>query len=319
MEVSSHALDMNRALGIDFNAVIFTNLTGDHLDFHGDLESYFNAKRKILDLLGTSTKKDKFAVINGDDEFGARLLADMGNFSFTTVAFGCDGDVDFKADRDSISNSINGLRYSLEKPEKGYTLDLKLAGTFHVYNSLAAVSTALSLGIDKNAVARGLARLSTVPGRFDVVSSDNGISVLIDYAHTPDALMKLLESVRELRPRRIITVFGCGGDRDKTKRPVMGSIAGRCSDLAIVTSDNPRTEDPMAIINQIVNGMEGSRYSIEPDREKAIAIAVSMAEEGDVVVIAGKGHEDYQIIGRTKRHFDDRETAQKYISTRWAL
>jgi UDP-N-acetylmuramoyl-L-alanyl-D-glutamate--2,6-diaminopimelate ligase len=217
-----------------------------------------------------------------------------------------------------VKNSIQGVSYSLHSIEGRYDVRLRLGGIFHVYNSLAAFAACHALGIDDAAIIEGLASLEKVPGRFDAVHSRLGFSVVVDYAHTNDALEKLLLSAKGLAPSRIITVFGCGGDRDKTKRPIMGRVACGLSDHVIVTSDNPRTEDPGAIIDDILAGIGEfkSKFEVEADREKAIAAAVSSAREGDLVVLAGKGHEDYQIVGKTKTHLDDLEIARKYIALR---
>ncbi|HOO71782.1 MAG TPA: UDP-N-acetylmuramoyl-L-alanyl-D-glutamate--2,6-diaminopimelate ligase [Spirochaetota bacterium] len=319
MEVSSHALDLGRAEAIDFDAVVFTNLTGDHLDFHGDMESYFKAKKKIFPLLQKSCKTWKFALVNTDDEYGALIAEEKSSFPFPLYGYGLNPDADFRPAPDSIQSRITGISYMLEEPLSGYEIRMVLAGRFHVYNSLAAFAVARNLGLAYNVISRGLAELYAVPGRFDVISSKKGFTVIVDYAHTPDALLKLLQSVRELSPSRIITVFGCGGDRDKTKRPVMGKIASDYSDYVVVTSDNPRKEDPDAIIEDIVSGIVRVGHTVIPDRKGAIVHAVDRAREGDAVVIAGKGHENYQIIGTVKSHFDDREIAEECIRNREAL
>lgn len=316
MEVSSHGLELKRAHGVAFDAVVFTNLTAEHLDFHGDIEAYFNAKKILFDLLDKSPKQKKTAVINGDDDYGSRLLAELNPVGYTISSYGFSQNMQFMVKSGSVRSSIQGIEYALEKPEDEIEIRLKLAGNFHVYNSLAALAAAAAVGVSYENIVAGLGEVTKVPGRFDVVSSDAGASVVVDYAHTGDALLKLLQSVRELAPQRVITVFGCGGDRDKAKRPVMGSVAAEYSDMVIVTSDNPRTEDPMEIINNILTGIKRTDYTVEPDREKAIALAIASAQKGDIVVIAGKGHEDYQILGTKKIHFDDRETASKYINRR---
>ncbi len=316
MEISSHALDLYRADCLEFNGVIFTNLTRDHLDYHKDFESYFAAKRKIFDLLDESSKDNKAAVVNADDPYGARLLEEREAWQAAPVSYGVEKDAEFRADPASVKNSITGLSYRLVRPEPVMDVTLQLAGAFHIYNSLAALSLCRLLGIDDGAIIQGLAGLETVPGRFDVIAAPEGFGVVVDYAHTGDALEKLLLSARELDHDRIITVFGCGGDRDRTKRPLMGATAAGLSDIAIVTSDNPRTEDPDAIIKEIVAGIDSDNYRVEPDRAAAIKEAVEMARAGDIVIIAGKGHEDYQILGTKKIHFDDRETARKFIAMR---
>ncbi|MCU0846761.1 MAG: UDP-N-acetylmuramoyl-L-alanyl-D-glutamate--2,6-diaminopimelate ligase [Spirochaetes bacterium] len=317
MEVSSHALELNRADDIDFDAAIFTNLTGDHLDFHLNMENYYSAKRRFFDLMESSDKKTRVGVVNGDDEYGMRIIADRVKFTYRITDFGLKNGAHYGPEKGSIKNEISGLHYFLGSPERA-EIRLKLAGRFHVYNSLAAVAAARELGIPMEKIVSGLSGLKAVPGRFDVLSSGNGFSVIVDYAHTGDALLKLLQSVREVCRGKIITVFGCGGDRDRTKRPVMGAIASENSDFVIVTSDNPRTEKPLAIIDEIRAGISGNNYEVIQDRTEAIGRAVFMGRSGDVIVIAGKGHEDYQIIGTEKIHFDDRETAVRFMSERRA-
>jgi len=316
MEISSHALDLSRADHIAFDGAIFTNLTRDHLDFHRDFESYFTAKVKLFDILEMSPKEKKAGVVNGDDEYGQRLIAHCKKFKMPVIAFGTDEAADYRADAESIVNKITGLAYGVVKPEPAVDVNLQLAGTFHVYNSLGALTLCSALGVETAAIVRGLEKLKTVPGRFDVVRSPEGFAVVVDYAHTSDALEKLLTSLQDLEHNRIITVFGCGGDRDRTKRPIMGKIALDNSDLAIVTSDNPRTEDPQQILDDVVAGMTGDNFRVVIDREEAIARAVGMGTPGDIIVIAGKGHEDYQIIGTEKIHFDDREMARIHIERR---
>jgi UDP-N-acetylmuramoyl-L-alanyl-D-glutamate--2,6-diaminopimelate ligase len=316
MEVSSHALELNRVDDIEFDSAIFTNLTVDHLDFHKTIDAYFNAKRRLFDLMEKSPKKNRTAVVNIDDEYGRKLYSEKSKYSYSIKSFGTTGDGDFKAIGNSIDNRITGVRYRLSCDAASYNVELKLAGRFQVYNSLAAFASAYYSGINREAVIRGLGSLKAVPGRLQVVESKLGFYAVVDYAHTGDALLKLLQSINEMPHNRVIAVFGCGGDRDKTKRPVMGKIAFDNSDIAIVTSDNPRTEDPEQIIKDITAGMGDGDYVVEPDRELAIALAVQKASSGDIVVLAGKGHEDYQIIGKTKRHFDDCEMAAKYMRER---
>ena len=316
MEVSSHALELNRVDDIEFDNAVFTNLTGDHLDFHKTLEAYFGAKRKLLTLLDKSPKKNRTAVVNIDDEYGRKIYKEKGKYSYSIKSFGTEGDADFRAINNSIDNRITGVRYRLACENTSFNVELKLAGRFQVYNSLAAFASVYNSGINRESVIRGLIKLPSVPGRLQVVESKLGFYAVVDYAHTGDALLKLLQSVNEMPHGKVIAVFGCGGDRDKTKRPIMGKIAFDNSDIAIVTSDNPRTEEPEQIIKDVTAGMGVGDYIIEQDREKAIALAVQKALAGDIVVLAGKGHEDYQIIGKTKRHFDDREMVLKYMNER---
>lgn len=314
VEVSSHGLKLGRVDDVEFDAGVFTNLTRDHLDFHLTFEDYFASKLRLFDLLDRSGKPRRAGIVNCDDEYGRTIYNGKGSRSYPLFGFGVSDDADYRADKSSISNSVDGVSYRIDRPRPGAAIDLRLAGGFHVCNSLAAFAAAHAIGIAPEAIAAGLTGLSAVPGRFDRIRSDEGFGVVVDYAHTDDALAKLLQSARELSPRRIITVFGCGGNRDRTKRPLMGETASRLSDVVIVTSDNPRKEEPGAIINDILAGMKGAIFDVEPDRERAIAMAIALAGEGDIVVIAGKGHEDYQIIGEEKRHFDDREIAMKYIA-----
>lgn len=317
MEVSSHGLALGRVDHVAFTAAIFTNLTRDHLDFHADFEDYFAAKKRLFTLLG-GLPGDRAGIVNVDDDYGRRLARDFAGASYPVLGFGMHDDAAYRVDPASVVNSLEGIAYTLSRPDGGGRIALPLAGRFHVYNSLAAVATAHRLGISFDCIRDALAGIAHIPGRFNTIASRLGFHVVVDYAHTDDALRKLLTSVRELRPRRLITVFGCGGDRDRAKRPLMGRAAAELSDHVIVTSDNPRTEDPARIIEDIRAGIDGRAYEVEPDRARAIAAGIAMASAGDIVVIAGKGHEDYQIVGRAKIHFDDREMARKFIAQREA-
>ncbi len=316
MEVSSHALELNRVDDVEFDIAVFTNLTGDHIDFHKTMDKYFEAKRKLFYLLNASPKSGKTAVVNTDDSYGKVIAADCVEMNFNTVTFGFTENADVRILEDSVKNKITGLSYDFSDSGVNRSLNLKLAGKFQAHNSIAAYASAINAGLFPEAVCAGLEKLESVPGRLQVLDPGKGFFMVVDYAHTPDALLKLLQSVSEMEHNRVLTVFGCGGDRDRTKRPVMGGIAADNSDFAIVTSDNPRTEDPEAIIEEIIAGIKKENYMAESDREKAIEKAVNMAEADDIIVIAGKGHEDYQIIGKTKRHFDDREVALKYAYLR---
>jgi UDP-N-acetylmuramoyl-L-alanyl-D-glutamate--2,6-diaminopimelate ligase len=318
MEVSSHGLYLGRADDISFDGAVFSNLTRDHLDFHKTFEEYFSAKCRLFELVGKNGKRKSFGAVNADDEYGRRIIADAPKYGYPILGYGYGEASVYRVDAGSVKNGIQGISYRIHFEGKPYEIKLKLGGTFHVYNSLSAFAACHALGIDDDAIIEGLASLESVPGRFDAIHSKLGFSVVVDYAHTNDALEKLLTSAKGLKPRRVISVFGCGGDRDKTKRPLMGRVACELSDHAIVTSDNPRTEDPNAIIEDILAGIKEykGKYEVEPDREKAIERAIGMASEGDLVVLAGKGHEDYQIIGKTKHHFDDREIARKLIARR---
>lgn len=316
MEVSSHGLDLLRAEDIAFDAAVFTNLTRDHLDFHRGFEEYFAAKKRIFSILEKSSKAGRRGVINADDAYGRRLLEERRLFSYPFVPYAVDGEADYRPSAGTVKNSVEGISYSVRANGKEIPLSMRIAGGFNVYNSLCAFATASEMGFPPETIARGLADVETVPGRFDRISSPEGFSVIVDYAHTDDALEKLLRSARDLAPRRLITVFGCGGDRDRTKRPLMGAAAERLSDHVIVTSDNPRSEEPSAIINDILAGMNSGAREVVADREPAIRRAIELACEGDIVVIAGKGHENYQILGSGRIHFDDREMAHKYIDMR---
>jgi len=261
-------------------------------------------------------KEKKSAVVNIDDPYGVRILEDWGRYRYPFISFGVDHDADYMPVAGSIVNTIKGIGYRMKGPDFRQDVAMNVAGRFNVYNSMSAFAAAHSLGIAADVIAGGLGEVTTVPGRFDCIDSSEGFSVVVDYAHTDDALEKLLLSARELNPKRLITVFGCGGNRDRTKRPLMGKTATSLSDYVVVTSDNPRKEEPKAIIEDILAGITASNYEVEPDRETAIRSAIEKAEKGDLIVIAGKGHEDYQILGTEKIHFDDREMARKYIQMR---
>lgn len=307
MEVSSHALQEHRADGVEFDAAVFTNLTQDHLDFHGDMATYERAKWRLF----TEFQEPKpfVGAVNVDDPVGARWFQSL---PAGTIGFGVDGG-DFRC---------TPIRVELERIEmdvswKGSTVRVitGLGGDFNVRNSLAALAGAAALGIPIEQAAAALKTARPVPGRFETVPNDRGIGILVDYAHTPDALEKLLDSVRRLPHKRVITVFGCGGDRDRTKRPIMARTAGERSNLTVITSDNPRTEDPQAIVDEVETGLPSGSHAVKIlDRREAVAFAIQEAEPGDVVVIAGKGHEDYQIIGRTKHPMDDRLLAKEALA-----
>lgn len=306
MEVSSHALAQRRIDGVEFDAAVFTNLSQDHLDFHPDIEDYFNAKRRLF--VGLPSSKRLHSIINADDEFGRRLLKELKD----SISFGESPAANLRI----LSSGCTASEIHFQAAWGGETVEVHapMGARFNVMNALAAMGAGLTLGYEAAAIAEALAGVRPAPGRFESVPTGRDFDVLVDYAHTPDALEKLLESVRELKPKRILTVFGCGGDRDRTKRPLMARAASRLSDVVFVTSDNPRTEDPLQIIHDILEGMDpGKNPVVEPDRRKAIELALREAKPGDVVVIAGKGHEDYQILGTNKIHFDDREVAADVI------
>ena len=315
LEVSSHALALKRVDGMRFAAAIFTNLTRDHLDFHADMEAYYAAKRRLFEML----PRDAPGVINLDDPRGVALVPVCGRP--VTYAIDCPADVR----PDSLTITLEGLRFDVVTPRGTLRIRTRLVGRPNVYNILAAAAAAVSLDLPAHAIEQGVEGLRGVPGRFEVVSSpDDQVTVVVDYAHTDDALRNLLETARPLASRRLITVFGCGGDRDRTKRPLMGMVAARLSDVVVITSDNPRSEDAQQIIEEIERGIPaGSQGSArEPevlsvvDRAEAIGRAVSMAAPGDVVLIAGKGHEKYQQIQDRVIPFDDSEVARDALARR---
>ncbi len=316
MEVSSHALALRRVDGIGFAAAVFTNLTRDHLDFHADMEDYFQAKRRLFALL----PRDRPAVINADDPRAAALIETAG----IAITYAVNRNADVTPS--PLSYSIDGLTFQVRTPRGPLQVRSALVGRPNVYNILAAVATAVALDLPFDAIERGVGALQQVPGRFQVVStSQDDVIVVVDYAHTDDALRNLLETARPLAGGRIITVFGCGGDRDRTKRPLMGAVAGRLSDVIVITSDNPRSEDPLRIIEEIQRGItadtrrgNGQRIATVVDRRQAIDEAVEQASPGDLVLIAGKGHEKYQVIGTRTLPFDDVETATAALARRRA-
>ncbi len=326
MEVSSHALALGRTDECVFETAVFTNLQEDHLDFHKDRKSYFQAKL----LLFTGLAPDKIAIINDDDD-ASREIAERTKAKIST--FGLSGQSDIHPEK-QIGYGIDGLSFSVQTPKGIIEVASPLVGKHNVYNILAAIGAASALGFDTESISHGIARMRAVPGRMEKVDEGQPFGVVVDYAHTEESLARLLEAVREVATGLVITVFGCGGDRDRTKRPKMGATALKGSDVVIVTSDNPRTEDPIRIIREIEAGMTSAGvrvaaigsagsdrsgktpYLVNPDRRKAITAAISMAKAGDIVVLAGKGHEDYQIIGEKKIHFDDREVAREEIKKR---
>jgi UDP-N-acetylmuramoyl-L-alanyl-D-glutamate--2,6-diaminopimelate ligase len=317
MEVSSHAIELRRADGLKFAAAVFTNLTRDHLDYHKTMESYFAAKEKLFS--GALGEAPEWSVINLDDEYGRRLLDKAKG---RTITYGFDDRADVRTD--DFSLTARGLAFTAKTPAGEVGVKSALVGRFHVYNLLAAIATGLALGAGLEEIARGIRECQTVAGRFEQVAPDKSheppFTIIVDYAHTDDALKNVLQAAREVAGDRgrVITVFGCGGDRDKTKRAPMGEIAAALSDIAIVTSDNPRSEDPGAIIEEIEVGLKktGRQYVKLPDRREAIFRAISDARAGDVVLIAGKGHETYQILGDRTIHFDDHEVAREAMRAR---
>ena len=316
MEVSSHALSLARADGLAFDVAVFTNLTQDHLDFHRTLENYRLAKRRLFELLAESPKPVRTAVVNADDPAGATMAQGL---DVAVLPFGLGPAARVRA-VEHVS-SIDGIRMTVETPRGRVGLTSPLIGEHNVMNLLGAVATGLALGLEPPAIAEALAAVGTVPGRFEQVRTGQPFLVVVDYAHTPDALERVLTTARKLTCGRLGVVFGCGGDRDRTKRPIMGGHAARLSDLVWVTSDNPRSEKPEAIIDEILAGIDGAdrasgRIQVEPDRKKAIEAAIEAARSNDTVVIAGKGHETEQIIGDRITPFDDRAVARLVLDRR---
>ena len=308
METSSQAIDLHRCDALRFQVAIFTNLTRDHLDYHLTMENYFDAKKKLFD--GRLGEKPASSVINIDDEWGAKLADELKANNQKVVTFAINNSADLTPENIEVS-LLKGTSFLLKTPQGERQVNSPLVGKPHVYNILAATSTALELGYDLDKIVNGIETCVGAPGRFERVPHDGDFAIVVDYAHSDDALLNVLRTARDLTNGRIITVFGCGGDRDKTKRAPMGEVAGKHSDLAIITSDNPRTEDPLKIISQIEVGIKETNcpFLSISDRREAIHTAISKAKAGDVVLIAGKGHETYQIIGNDKFHFDDREIA----------
>jgi UDP-N-acetylmuramoyl-L-alanyl-D-glutamate--2,6-diaminopimelate ligase len=306
MEVSSHALQQSRVHGIEFRAAVFTNLTQDHLDYHGTMENYFQAKKILFDELPEGSS----AITNADDPWGLQITAST---KARTLRYGVESTADVRAS--NIDLSLKGISIDIEYGKMKHRVTSPLVGRFNVHNILAAYTTGKAIGVSEQALQQGIASLRAVKGRLERVDSPKGWTAIIDYAHTPDALQKCVRAVRELMSGgRIITVFGAGGDRDKTKRPLMGTVAASLSDLAIVTSDNPRTEDPQQIIRDVVAGIpEPARVLQIVDRREAIRKATELARPGDVIVIAGKGHEEYQVIGTQKIPFSDRAVVEEFL------
>lgn len=310
MEVSSHALDQKRVAGINFNVGIFTNLTQDHLDYHHNMENYFLAKVKMFEqmLHDTKSRRKPIAVINIDDAYGRRLV-EMFSSRMTVKTYGSALGADFRMLVHHVSSK--GSEYELEYKGKSYLVRVPLIGKFNMYNSLAALAAVICAGIPIRDAIANLQNIPQVPGRLELFTHPGGAQIFIDYAHTPDALENVCKTLKDLCSRRLITVFGCGGDRDKSKRPLMGAVAARLSDAIIVTSDNPRSEEPLSIINQITTGIPEGRYAIIPDRARAIATAIEQARLGDIVLIAGKGHENYQELSSGRIDFSDAKEVRR--------
>lgn len=310
MEVSSHALDQDRVAGCEFDTAVFTNLTQDHLDYHKTMENYRQAKAKLFAGLAAGTKPGKTAVVNIDDEAGAFMLE---HTTAERITYAIKAE---KADLRAVEVRLHasGADFAVQGGFGRIKLQLAITGLFNVYNVLGAVGAALAEEIPLGVIAKALTAFRGVPGRFELIDCGQPFAVVVDYAHTPDGLENILRTAREITPHHIITVFGCGGDRDRTKRPIMGRIAAELSDAVIATSDNPRSEDQTSILAEVMTGVRekiGNKAVDEiPDRRQAIFVAIAMAQPGDTVIIAGKGHEDYQILKDKTIHFDDREVAR---------
>ena len=311
LEVSSHALAQERTRGIEWDVAVFTNLTQDHLDYHRTMENYFEAKAKLFEQLPQQQKKKKpVAIINIDDRFGRQLIERI-NKKVSVVTFGMGLNADFRASNYRIE--VGGTSYQLDACGKSYLVRVPLIGRFNVANSMAALAAAKALGIGLREAVLSLAKSPQVPGRLEIVPAKRQFKVFIDYAHTPDALLNALKTLRELEPRRLIVVFGCGGNRDREKRPLMGQVADQNADYAIVTSDNPRKEDPDKIIAEIEKGFRGNHFEKITDRAQAISRAIEIAQPRDVVLIAGKGHENYQEFVDHTVPFEDIQVARRAV------
>lgn len=305
MEVSSHALDLDRVYGCRFSVGVFTNLTQDHLDFHGTMENYYKAKAKLFAI-------SERGVANYDDEYGKRIANEHDGILTVGFSDGCE----LKAENVKISS--RGAEFDMIYGGTRYGARIRIPGKFSVYNALCAAGAALVLGVDMESVIEGLGNAPGVVGRVEVVPTDTDYTVIIDYAHTPDGLENVINCVKGFAEGRTITLFGCGGDRDNTKRPIMGEIAGRLSDFSIITSDNPRTEDPEKIVREVEAGMKRTdgEYVLITDRREAIGYALGIAKKGDVIILAGKGQETYQIIGKEKFDFDERIEVYKHLKNK---
>jgi UDP-N-acetylmuramoyl-L-alanyl-D-glutamate--2,6-diaminopimelate ligase len=311
LEASSHSLTMDRLWGLHFAAAVFTNLTREHMDYHKTFEDYFAAKKTLF--TGTGADAPDTAIINIDDDYGKKLLG----LAKKTVSYGLVSGADITAKKFQLT--FNGLAFTAQTPNGKIQIASSLVGRINVFNILAAIGAAQALGLSNEVIEEGIRNLESVSGRFQRIDQGQPYLVIVDYAHTDDALESLIRTARELNPKgRIITLFGCGGSKDRTKRPVMGEVTGRLSDLTILSNDNPRQEDPLKIISDIIVGVQktSGKYVIEPDREKAIGLAIDEARAGDIVLLAGKGHENYQILADRTLEFDDREVARRALIQR---
>jgi UDP-N-acetylmuramoyl-L-alanyl-D-glutamate--2,6-diaminopimelate ligase len=310
-EVSSHALAQDRVWGCPFAVAVFTNLTQDHLDYHKTIDEYFAAKRRLFE--GTGAGAPAVAVLNADDPRSRELAA----LPKRVLTYGLQNNADIVAKKPVLT--FAGIEFTAETPAGKFPVQSPLVARINIYNLLAAIGVGLALGLAPSAIAAGLAQLHRVPGRFERVDAGQPFLVVVDYAHTHDAIANVIGTARELNPQgRVIIVFGCGGERDRTKRPLMGEAAGRGADLVVLTSDNPRSEDPRLIINDVLVGLQRARanYIVEPDRERAFGIAFDAARPGDIVLLAGKGHERYQILGEQKLPWNEAEIARRILGQR---
>lgn len=312
MEVSSHGLYQGRTVGCEFDCGVFANIARDHLDFHGTVEAYLDAKLMLFRDYPAMSDKEFYAVINADDSAADKVRAVSGE---RVITFGIDSPADVQAS--DVIVTENSVSFNMKYNGQTIPVRLGIGGSFNVYNALSAAAASIALGLDLDTIAQGLATAKGAPGRFESVECGQDFGVLVDYAHTPDELENVLRTAKALTSQRLIAVFGCGGDRDKGKRPIMGGIGAGLADVAMVTSDNPRTEDPNSIIQDILAGISEdkmARVIVQADRREAIREALTLARTGDLVVIAGKGHEDYQIFADRTIHFDDREVAREILS-----
>jgi UDP-N-acetylmuramoyl-L-alanyl-D-glutamate--2,6-diaminopimelate ligase len=312
MEVSSHALVQHRTRGVEFDTAVFTNLTQDHLDYHKTMEDYFEAKTALFKELAAQRKKAR-AIINVDDRYGHRLIERFKK-KIPVITYGQRVGCDYRAT--DVRFDSTGSEYHLEAKGRSYLVRLPLIGSFNIYNSLAAIAAASSMGMELRSAVAAMAKAPQVPGRLERVPAKRSFQVFVDYAHTEDALRNVLRTLRELRPNRLITVFGCGGDRDRAKRPLMAAATEEFSDWSILTSDNPRSEDPVRIIADMRAGLRGNRHEEIVDRTEAIRRAVNLAGVGDIILIAGKGHEKYQEFADKKIAFDDSAVARRAIEAK---
>lgn len=314
LEVSSHAIAQDRIRGLEWDVAVFTNLTQDHLDFHGTMENYFEAKLQLFTRLAEQTAKTKAtAVVNIDDRFGGQIVARLPK-GFPVVTYGVGANADFRAS--NYRMEFGGTSFQLDARGKSYLVRVPLIGRFNVANAIAAISAANAIGVSVRDAILSLGKSPQVPGRLEAVPAKRQFQVFVDYAHTPDALLNVIKTLRELSPRKLIAVIGCGGDRDRQKRPLMGAVADQNADLSIITSDNPRKEDPEAIIAEVAQGFRSDRFEKIPERAAAIARAIELAQPRDIVLIAGKGHETYQEFGDHTVPFDDLAVARRALENR---